>query len=43
MEFNASDIFFLVAVLSLAILYLNGGDWGGGGGRRARVPSECPM
>jgi hypothetical protein len=43
MDFNASDILFLVVVLSLAIAILNNGDWGGGGGRRARVPAECRM
>jgi hypothetical protein len=36
MDFNGSDILFLVLVLSLVIMILNNGDWGGG--RRARVP-----
>ncbi len=34
MDFNVSDILFLVVVLWLAIEILNNGDWGGG--RRAR-------
>jgi hypothetical protein len=41
MDFTVSDIIFLVVVLSLAIIALNNGDWGGG--RRARVPSQCAM
>jgi hypothetical protein len=35
MQFDLSDIEFLVVVLSIAILLINNG---GGGGFRARVP-----
>jgi hypothetical protein len=35
MQFDLSDIVFLVVVLSIAILLINNG---GGGGFRARVP-----
>jgi hypothetical protein len=35
MQFDLSDIVFLVVVLSIAVLLLNSG---GGGGHRARVP-----
>ena len=35
MQFDLSDIIFLVVVLSIAILLINNG---GGGGLRARVP-----
>jgi hypothetical protein len=35
MQFDLSDIVFLVVVLSIAILLINRG---GGGGLRARVP-----
>jgi hypothetical protein len=35
MQFDLSDIIFLVVVLSIAILLINNG---GVGGRRARVP-----
>jgi hypothetical protein len=38
MDFNASDILFLVVVLSIAIIILNNGDWGGG--RRSRVTAD---
>jgi hypothetical protein len=41
MNLDASDILFLVVVLSLAITILNNDDWGGG--HRARIPSECAM
>lgn len=37
MDFNVSDILFLVTVLAIAIVILNNDDWGGG--RRARVPA----
>ncbi len=40
MDFNASDILFLVVVLWLAIEILNNGD--GGGGRRARSYASLP-
>jgi hypothetical protein len=36
MQFDLSDIVFLVVVLSIAVLLLNSS--GGGGGHRARVP-----
>ena len=36
MQFDLSDIVFLVVVLSIAALLLNSS--GGGGGHRARVP-----
>lgn len=45
MDFNVSDILFLVVVLWIAIEILNDGDWGGG--RRIRnddrvaVPAAC--
>lgn len=39
MDFNFSDIIFLVMVLWMAIVIINKGD--GGGGRRARVPAQC--
>ena len=35
MQFDLSDIVFLVVVLSIAVLIINGGP---GGGRRAPVP-----
>jgi hypothetical protein len=35
-QFDLSDIVFLVVVLSIAVLLINGS--GGGGGHRARVP-----
>jgi hypothetical protein len=35
MDFDISDILFLVAFLSIVIMILNNDDWGGG--RRSRV------
>jgi len=35
-EFDLSDIVFLVVVLSIAVLIINSN--GGGGGHRSRVP-----
>jgi hypothetical protein len=37
MDFDASDILFIVVVLWIAVQILNNGDWGGG--KRARVPA----
>ena len=38
MDFNPSDIPFLVVVLAIVIAILNDGDWGGG--RRSRVTPD---
>jgi hypothetical protein len=40
MNFDTSDILFIVVVLSIAIIILNNGDWGGG--RRSRVTADLP-
>ena len=36
LQFDLSDIIFLLVVLSIAVLLINGS--GGGGGHRARLP-----
>lgn len=45
MNFDISDILFLVIVLGIAIIILNNSDWGGG--RRIRndelVPAPVPI
>ena len=41
MDFNVSDILFLVVVLWLATEILNNGDWGGG--RRVRTGDRVPV
>src|SRR5438445_75372 len=42
MDFNPSDIWFLVVVLWMAVMIIsNGVD--GGGGRRGRLPSACSV
>lgn len=47
MDFNVSDIVFLVVVLWIAIEILNNGDWGGGRrlrtDDRALAPAGCAV
>ena len=41
MDFNPSDILFLVVLLAIVIAILNDSDWGGG--RRSRVTHDVPV